>query len=160
KDREERWQSIRDIKRQLEHVATVETSFGARSSPPSRAWPRIAIAIAAAFVIGISGATALVLLIRRQPAVPLVRFDLSPPKGGAITRFGDTSGYFAASPDGARVAFIATSIGRPRGIWVRSLDQFAAQFVEGSQGATSPFWSPDGRALAFFVNGQLKKSSL
>jgi len=158
KDREERWQSIRDVKRQLEGVSSAESPVAPATA--QRAWPRIVLASAAAFVVVVAGMTALGLLIRREARAPVVRFDVGPPKGGAIARFADTSAFFSASPDGARVAFIATSVGRPRGIWIKSLDQATAQFVEGSQGGTSPFWSPDGRSLAFFANGQLKKSSL
>ena len=158
KDREERWQSIRDVKRQLEGISSAESPVAPATA--RRKWPRIVLVSAAAFVGVVAGMTALGLLIRREVRAPVVRFDLGPPKGGAIARFGDTSAYFAASPDGARVAFVATSAGKPRGIWIKALDQATAQFVEGSQGGTSPFWSPDGRLLAFFATGQLKKSSL
>jgi Tol biopolymer transport system component len=40
---------------------------------------------------------------------------------------------------------------------VRPLDAFEAKPLEGSEGASQPFWSPDSRVLAFFADGQLKK---
>ena len=42
-------------------------------------------------------------------------------------------------------------------LWVRSLDTLAARSLEGTDGATSPFWSPDNRFLGFFADGRLKK---
>ena len=38
-----------------------------------------------------------------------------------------------------------------------ALDAFAAQPLAGTEGADSPFWSPDGRSLGFFAEGKLKR---
>jgi hypothetical protein len=45
-------------------------------------------------------------------------------------------------------------------LYVRALDSEVAQPLPGTEGATFPFWSPDGRKLAFFREGKLKKIDL
>ena len=56
----------------------------------------------------------------------------------------------ALSPDGTRLVFGARSPdGKATQLWVRSLDSQTAQPLPGTEGATQPFWSPDGRYVAF-----------
>jgi Tol biopolymer transport system component len=45
-------------------------------------------------------------------------------------------------------------------LWVRDLDSLEARRLPGTEGASSPFWSPDGRFLAFGVGRVLKKVDL
>ncbi|HSE32060.1 MAG TPA: protein kinase [Pyrinomonadaceae bacterium] len=61
------------------------------------------------------------------------------------------------SPDGLLVSFIARNHEGKRELWVRSLDADKAQLLAGTEGATSPFWSPDSRSLGYFANGKLFK---
>jgi Tol biopolymer transport system component len=63
----------------------------------------------------------------------------------------------AVSPDGHRIALVATSADGRTLLWVRSLDTLNAQPLAGTEGAARPFWSPDSRFLAFFADGKLKK---
>ena len=63
---------------------------------------------------------------------------------------------FALSPDGRRLAFVASAEGQQR-LWLRSLDQVTAQPLAGTEGATYPFWSPDSRSIGFFADGKLKR---
>lgn len=61
------------------------------------------------------------------------------------------------SPDGTLLAFAAPSADGKQFLWVRSLDGAVEEPLAGTEGATSPFWSPDSRSLAFFANGKLDK---
>ncbi len=64
----------------------------------------------------------------------------------------------ALSPDGGLFAFVAqkTGTGTPQ-LYVRRLEQLQATPLTGTEGAASPFFSPDGRWIAFFAQGKLKK---
>ena len=59
------------------------------------------------------------------------------------------------SPDGQRVAFLANNAEGKRLLWVRQLDSSDAQQLAGTEGANSPFWSPDSHSLGYFVSGKL-----
>ena len=62
----------------------------------------------------------------------------------------------AISPDGRTIAFVATSEGQSR-LWLRSLASGSARAVRGTDGAASPFWSPDSRSVGFFAEGKLRR---
>jgi Tol biopolymer transport system component len=59
------------------------------------------------------------------------------------------------SPDGSRVAFLADDSEGKRLLWVRSMESLSAQPLMGTQGASSPFWSPDSHSIGYFANGKL-----
>jgi Tol biopolymer transport system component len=61
------------------------------------------------------------------------------------------------SPDGRRLAFVAPDDAGRTLLWVRPLDGFAAQALNGTVNAVAPFWSADSRWLAFLADGKLKK---
>ena len=65
----------------------------------------------------------------------------------------------AISPDGRHLAFTAFSEGR-LSLWIRPLDLLTAKSLPGTEGAESPFWSPDSRFIGFFAQGKLKKIAL
>lgn len=61
-------------------------------------------------------------------------------------------GNLAVSPDGSKLAYPAN--GR---LYVRPMDQLDAKALDGTDGATNPFFSPDGRWVGFFAENKLKK---
>ena len=67
------------------------------------------------------------------------------------------------SPDGKRMAFVANNFGNPDGqrrIYIKSLDQWDAVPIPGTEGGGNPFFSPDGQWLGFVQGLQIKKVSL
>ena len=62
---------------------------------------------------------------------------------------------FAISPDGARVAFVGGAGGGR--LYVREIESAELRPLEETDGASSPFFSPDGRWLAYFSPGKLRK---
>jgi len=152
KDPDDRFQTARDLHRALtwarDHTsaAGTETSSG---SPRRRllGWGLAALlALAAGAAMFWFGNTA------RTPEP--VTFSVYPPAG---TRFPRGAAEMAIAPDGRRLVFVALSADGIRRLWVREFDAIDAHVVEGTDDASYPFWSPDGRSLGFFGNGTLRR---
>jgi predicted Ser/Thr protein kinase len=148
KDPEHRWQSARDVALELADVTRPE-----ESAAPARR-PRTALlgwAVAAALVLALGWILAGPRRNRSAPATAKLRFTVPPPPGSSL------QGMLALSPAGETLAFVATGAdGRDR-LWVRPLDSLESRALEGTEDAEFPFWSPDGRSIAFFADGKLKR---
>ena len=109
------------------------------------------MAWAIAAVASIAAATMAAALFRLTPREPdrTVRFHVETPESPSQTRRGRG---FEVSPDGRYLAIISAGE-----LWVRPLDSVTVRRVEGIEGASYPFWSPDSEWIAFFADGQLKK---
>ncbi len=153
KDPEERWQSARDVRFALESIAGGPTHTGDVRPPPSRraaALAALVAAVATGLVLGaIAGAR-----LARPTATPqvAVRSALLAPAGAELGPFAQV----ALSPDGSQLAFVAARDRRPT-LWIRRLDAPEARALPGTEGAAFPFWSPDGRSIAFFAQGALNR---
>jgi Tol biopolymer transport system component len=55
------------------------------------------------------------------------------------------------------VVLVGTSAAGGQRLWVRDLDTLAARELSGTDGASQPFWSPDGQWIGFYADRQLKK---
>jgi Tol biopolymer transport system component len=98
--------------------------------------------VAAATAVFVTRATA------PKPVREPVRFEINAPKGQILASGSES---VQISPDGRTLAIIAAdSTGQPR-IWVRSLEALAPRVLPGTENATTMFWSPDSRYLAFFA---------
>jgi serine/threonine-protein kinase len=85
------------------------------------------------------------------------QFSLAQPTEGALDlTFG---GSLLFSPDGNHL-ISSIRMGGKRQLFDRPLSSAVAHPLDGTQGASDPFFSPDGQWLAFFANGMLKKVSL
>ena len=102
----------------------------------------LAIALAATTIWG---------WIHSAPAKQVVRTSLVFDAAEAMIQpVGYFWGRLALSPDGSRLAYV----GGPRGqILVRQRNQLHATAIEGSEGAESPFFSPDGQRVGFITAG-------
>ena len=157
KEPDERWQSANDLANELKWIA--EGGSQTRMPVPviSKSRERLAWSLAATLLVALAlGAFA---YFRRTPQeVQAARFLFSPPERflGANSNSG-VSAPLAVSPDGRQIAFVAVSAEGKYLLWVRSLDTLTAQPLPGTEGALSPFWSPDSHFIAFFAGGKLKK---
>lgn len=66
----------------------------------------------------------------------------------------------AISPDGKYLVFSAVAPGWAGQLYLRRIDSLSARPLPGTDGAQSPFWSPDSRWIAFVAGGKLRKISI
>jgi Tol biopolymer transport system component len=164
----------KDPKLRLRDIGEARIALGpgqdAEGETPARPVKRLMIAAG----VGTFALASLVAVVRYGPARPIasapaspVRFLVSPPDGGGfILHPGQT--FFAVSPDGSQLAFVASTefgpsfFGRQgRRVWVRAMAALEARPLPGTDGAAaSVFWSPDSRSLAFFADSKLKRIDL
>src|SRR3989475_2263975 len=156
KDPEERFQSAQDLKLQLVWLAGAgaesprsDTPTDARS--PRKAW--VAWAGAALPVV----ASALLWIMRDADSRPAVaRFSITLPANTWLDAEGGPP--LAISPDGQRVAYVVR-----RGdsalpiLYLRRMDEFQGTSVPGTEGASMPFFSPDGQWVGFLTASRMKK---
>jgi Tol biopolymer transport system component len=122
------------------------------AAPPSRrSWAPWAVA---AGLLLSTLALAVVHYGGRAALPASVRFQIQPPPQHGFDI------YLALSPDGRRVAFTARDNTGNVTLWVRELDSLEARQLPGTDGAWSPFWSPDSNSLAFGVGRVLKRIDL
>src|SRR5438128_721441 len=102
-------------------------------------------------------ATAIWGWLRPASAKQVVRSMLAIDSTEAMAPSTAWSGRLAISPDGSRLAYI----GGPRSqLLIRARNQLHAIAVPGTEGATSPFFSPDGRQVGFLRDFLVQIASL
>jgi serine/threonine protein kinase len=94
---------------------------------------------------------------------PVVRLDVD--LGPEISLRPLVQGYNAASsvvisPDGTRLAYVASVSAGPLKLFTRRLDQPSAIELAGTEGAVFPFFSPDGQWVGFGTVNKLNKVSV
>jgi serine/threonine-protein kinase len=168
KDPDERWDSAHDIAAELQWIA--RTPSVAATSRPSR-WPR-RIVIFAAGLGGVALGVALTLPLAHRPAAPagtVLRAQVTIRPAGEFggrnrlpraVRTARSAGggrtALALSPDGRQLVFVARN-GDLQQLYSRALDGDRAAPLAGTLGAEVPFFSPDGRWIGFWADGQLRK---
>jgi len=162
KEPEKRWQAASDICDELKRIAepgqgpqaAMAVSRGiAKSGVRERlGWLVAAVAI----LVAVALAAAVIYL--RQPSAELkvVHFAVASPETQNLPLNGLGPNFFSVSPDGSKVAFVADDATGRSQLWLRNFDSPTAQPLPGTEDAWGPFWSPDGRFVAFTA-GSLKK---
>lgn len=158
RDPDQRWQHAGDLTHELRWLIASggwERKPTSGTAASSRWWP-----LAAAGLLTVALALAAALALRPSaPAAPLYRTsvllpdDLRFPTGGTV----GGGGRLALSPDGRTLAVVAVDSRGTQMIWLRPLEGTTATPLPGTEGAGSPFWSPDSKSLAFVAGGQLKR---
>jgi Tol biopolymer transport system component len=143
RDADERWQSARDLKWELESVASAPAFASSRSG---RTPLLLAVGLAALILAAL---LAYLSLGKPSPRQPIARVTVLLPEKSRVNSM-------AVSPDGRTIALVLVKDGRQQ-IWIRALDALEPKPLEGTDGATNPFWSPDSRFIAFFADARLKK---
>jgi len=160
KDPKKRLQAIGEARIAIEDAlggvpeAFAATVAGVRTAP---AW-RTAVAGAGA---GLALGLTLWALWPRPALPPTTPLRLSARLGAdasLVTRAGLAGPAAVLSPDGALLAFVARKgPGEAPQLYVRRLEDLEGSPLPGTNGARHPFFSPDGRWIAFFAEGNLKK---
>jgi serine/threonine-protein kinase len=149
KSADDRIQSAHDVMLELKWTAEKSAS----TEPPLRtSW----VAATAAFALGALITAGIAVVLLRKPHIEnagIRRLSIAlPPEAPVTTREGPGS-LFAISPDEKRLVYV----GPQRALYVRNLDSLAVNVLPGTEGATNPFFSPDGNWIGFEAARSLKK---
>jgi serine/threonine protein kinase len=153
KDPDERWQSTYDLKAELQWIAEGAAQPRAASGLPksgTRMRERLAWLVAAVGVVAAVVLAALNFSSATRDVPPVLKLSVPrPPAAASIL-------VTALSPDGQSIVYATGEDVHPGQLWIRRLDSLAMHALPGTEGATSPFWSPDSHFVGFFADGKLK----
>jgi eukaryotic-like serine/threonine-protein kinase len=155
KDPESRWQSAADIARELRWI--LGSGLSATPAPEIRRRPGWIEQLPWAVVVAALLGALLWSSLREHTPIRSLHSFLPPPAEMGFDFTGDFSGPPVINSDGTAIAFCARNQKEPDSIWVQSLGELAAKKLEGTEGASFPFWSADGKFVGFFADGHLKK---
>ena len=157
---------IREPKLRMRDIGEARLALAAPGSgdvPAADAGParpqRAGAARWVAAVLAIALAATGFALWRGTTAAPrrgVVRYEVRPPDGTALAL--DSRPNLSVSPDGSTLVFAGRVEGTSR-LYVRTPDDLMPRALPGTEGATHPVISPDGRQVAFFAGAVLKRAS-
>jgi serine/threonine protein kinase len=158
KDPRQRLQAIGDAR-----IAIEEVLSGASQDLPSAVeirtvdWRRaLPWAVATAAVI-LAALFAAKYFTRKPQLLPAIVSQITSPPNTKFVFTGINPGPPILSPDGEWLVFSAVGSDGRQLLWVRPLSSAAAKPLDGTDGATFPFWSADSHSLGFFANGKLNR---
>jgi serine/threonine-protein kinase len=150
-----RWQSASDLADELAWIGSSQPEpFAApagRIHRPAAAWAVAALS-AAAWAFAALGWWRAARPVERV-AAPLVRLDVDLGSNESLAL--QDGANIIVSPDGTRLVYVSRNH-----LVTRRLDQAQAVDLPATEGAKSPFFSPDGQWVGFFADGKLKRISV
>ncbi len=158
KDCRQRLRDIGDVRLEIEGVVEGGLDQG-QVVPGSRGKLVRALPWAIVGLLAIVAVVAIVQMGRQAPPGPssISRLTIHLPANQRLARTHAVP--FAISRDGQQVAYVAQQGSRSQ-IYLRHLDSFDAVLVRGTDRATTPFFSPDGKWLGFFADRRLKRVAI
>jgi eukaryotic-like serine/threonine-protein kinase len=162
KDRDDRWQTARDLEVELKWIAEGGSQVGLSPTAAAKGmrflgWWELILSLGALLLVAAIASLA-TWNLKPTPVQPVSRFVVNLPPGQQLggLEFGPA---VALSPDGTHLAYVARQSGTQQ-IYLRSMDSPEARPVPGTEEALNPFFSPDGQWLGFFAGNKLKKVSV
>jgi eukaryotic-like serine/threonine-protein kinase len=146
KDAKQRLQAMGDWRLLVEETPR-ETAPASRSRLPWIVAAGLALIAAASVAFALWNRPAAVQKTSARLTIPL-------PPGQEITS------YPAITRDGRTVAYVTQQGTDDSQLYLRDLNSFETRAVTGASGAKQPFFSPDGKWVAFFAQGQLQKAEV
>jgi len=148
KDRSKRLDSMTAVRLELDEALAPDVDRDAAPARSRATWIA-ASAVAAALVIGLS---AVMYPRHADVRAPALAFTIDLPQSVMAA-----PATLAISPDGTRIIFAAGDRASMRGqLYARRLDHPVASPIAGTEDASAPFFSADGRWLAFFSERHLR----
>ena len=157
KEPQERWQSMSDAAIVLRSVASALKTT--REPSVRDRYRSFRLPVAAGLVLATMAIVAFSLRRHDERVEPRpLSFTIGPPTGTTLGLTDSTAktAQFAIAPDGHAVVFVVSAEGRAQ-LWIRQIDQIEPRRLEGTLGASYPFWSPDSRQIGFFADRRLKR---
>src|SRR5581483_8917413 len=150
KERDHRWQSAADIAEELRWIGETRDD-----APASIRSPRRARAIAAAALLATAAAVIFAMLWVKGQDSKQPRFVSSvlPPPG---SMFNFEAGAMVLSPDGRYLVFPVRAPDSISSLYVRDFRTGELRHLDGTNGVSHPFWSPDSKIVGYFAEGKLK----
>jgi Tol biopolymer transport system component len=157
KDRNQRLADVSAVRIEIDDALAAPTRLEPAAAAPAQVWRRPIRLGLAALGIFVLGCVATWYLKPSAPRpLPLAHLVVALPPGDQLTGLNPP---VEISPDGARLAYVATRNGVEQ-LFLRALDDPEAKLIPGTDGAFNPFFSPDGQWVGFFAQGKLKKVSI
>jgi Tol biopolymer transport system component len=151
KDPDERWQSASDLASELTWIAEGGSQAAGRVAPEPGRWARAGWLLAATFFV-LMMAAGVAWWQAGKRRLPAMYFHSAVPF---------PANDLALSPDERLVAMVAYSVqSNDYVLWTYEVGGWRSSALEGTQGASYPFWSPDGKSIGFFADGKLKEVDL
>ncbi len=158
KDPDDRFQSAHDVKLQMEWIRDAGSQAGVPMPVASRRKTRERLAWGVAAIFALAAlATGALLMRDTTPEKRVLRAEIAPAADSVFSLSPSAPGPVTVSPDGRHIAWAAVGRDGNTRLWVRSLEETSSHEIEGSEGASYPFWSPDSRMVAYFAEAKLKK---
>lgn len=128
-----------------------------RREPPSN--QRHSVTIVAAVLLGAALLAAAIWALRPAPSAPrpTAHFAMALPENERVGELDFPA--IAISPDDTHIVYVTKRGGRSQ-LVVRAIGSLEIRPLPGTEGALSPFFSPDGHSVGFFAGGALKRVPL
>ncbi|HSF16176.1 MAG TPA: protein kinase [Vicinamibacteria bacterium] len=158
KDRRERLRDIGDAREELRELSAPEPLESLSKKGSARAWLPWSVAVVAIAIAAwaLSGRTPVSrgdaeghFTIELPDEAPLVTLEIP----------GVSRGPLAMSPDGRQIVYVAPHQNGTQ-LYARAMADLTPRALPGTEGASAPFFSPDGQWVGFFADGKLRKAPL